>query len=73
MHCKLSLSVLDYFLFTFPGCLLYQMATLEPPFTGSNMLTLAKKIVEGEFIEIAGPDSADGSGYSNLVSETVHS
>ena len=31
------------------GCLLYQMATLSPPFPTSNMLALAKNIVEGRF------------------------
>lgn len=48
------------------GCLLYQMATLEPPFSGSNMLTLAKKIVEGDYERVDGK-----RGYSNLVDLTV--
>lgn len=30
------------------GCILYQMAMLRPPFSGSNPLTLAQKIVEGD-------------------------
>jgi len=48
------------------GCLLFQMATLEVPFNASNMLTLAKKIVEGSFERISSE-----RGYSNLVSITV--
>nr|XP_014349446.1 PREDICTED: serine/threonine-protein kinase Nek10 isoform X1 [Latimeria chalumnae] len=31
------------------GCLLYQMATLNPPFYSSNMLSLATKIVEAVY------------------------
>ncbi|XP_035261278.1 serine/threonine-protein kinase Nek10 isoform X2 [Anguilla anguilla] len=31
------------------GCILYQMATLHPPFYSSNMLSLATKIVEGVY------------------------
>ncbi|XP_038135505.1 serine/threonine-protein kinase Nek10 [Cyprinodon tularosa] len=31
------------------GCLLYQMATLQPPFYSSNMLSLANMIVEGAY------------------------
>eukprot|EP00049_Salpingoeca_infusionum_P002982 m.61885 g.61885 ORF g.61885 m.61885 type:complete len:1271 (-) comp11886_c1_seq1:380-4192(-) len=31
------------------GCLLYQMATLEPPFNTTNLLALAKRIVEGRY------------------------
>ena len=50
----------------FVGCLLFQMATLEVPFNASNMLTLAKKIVEGSFERISSE-----RGYSNLVSITV--
>jgi len=34
------------------GCILYQMATLEPPFYSGNMLTLAKKIVEAEYVTL---------------------
>jgi len=50
------------------GCLLYQMATLEPPFTSTNMLTLATKIVDANFEAIP-----DESGYSELVTQTVRS
>ncbi|KAM3614620.1 uncharacterized protein V6R79_017006 [Siganus canaliculatus] len=31
------------------GCVLYQMAALQPPFYSSNMLSLASKIVEAEY------------------------
>ncbi|KAK2909802.1 hypothetical protein Q8A73_007517 [Channa argus] len=31
------------------GCILYQMATLKPPFYSSNMLSLASKIVEAVY------------------------
>uniref|UniRef100_A0A8C8DIN5 Protein kinase domain-containing protein n=1 Tax=Oryzias sinensis TaxID=183150 RepID=A0A8C8DIN5_9TELE len=31
------------------GCILYQMATLKPPFYSSNILSLASKIVEAEY------------------------
>ncbi|XP_044063678.1 serine/threonine-protein kinase Nek10 isoform X2 [Siniperca chuatsi] len=31
------------------GCILYQMATLKPPFNSSNMLSLASKIVEAVY------------------------
>ncbi|XP_022621543.1 serine/threonine-protein kinase Nek10 [Seriola dumerili] len=31
------------------GCILYQMATLQPPFYSSNMLSLASKIVEAVY------------------------
>ncbi|KAM7421494.1 hypothetical protein PAMA_015573 [Pampus argenteus] len=31
------------------GCILYQMAALQPPFYSSNMLSLASKIVEGVY------------------------
>jgi serine/threonine protein kinase len=38
------------------GCLLYQMVTLTPPFAASNVLTLAKRIVAGEYPPL--PDTA---------------
>ncbi|XP_048580078.1 serine/threonine-protein kinase Nek10 isoform X2 [Nematostella vectensis] len=48
------------------GCILYQMATLQPPFYSSNMLALATKIVEASYAPIP-------SGlYSDKVAETVH-
>ncbi|XP_066935146.1 serine/threonine-protein kinase Nek10-like [Clytia hemisphaerica] len=47
------------------GCILYQMACLEPPFFSSNMLSLATKIVEGEYEEL--PDGL----YDPLVSTVI--
>lgn len=47
------------------GCILYQMATLQPPFYSSNMLALATKIVEAEYEPIP------SGQYSDKVSETV--
>nr|XP_015805285.2 serine/threonine-protein kinase Nek10 [Nothobranchius furzeri] len=35
------------------GCILYQMATLQPPFYSSNMLSLASKIVEAVYEPVA--------------------
>ncbi|KAJ8290649.1 hypothetical protein GJAV_G00015830 [Gymnothorax javanicus] len=35
------------------GCILYQMATLHPPFCSTNMLSLATKIVEGVYEPVA--------------------
>ena len=29
------------------GCILHQMAALEPPFNAQNVLALAKKVVDG--------------------------
>jgi NIMA (never in mitosis gene a)-related kinase len=34
------------------GCLVYEMATLQPPFTASNQLSLAMKINKGRFAQI---------------------
>jgi NIMA (never in mitosis gene a)-related kinase len=31
------------------GCLIYELAALQPPFRASNHLALAKKIEEGTF------------------------
>ncbi|XP_036365614.1 serine/threonine-protein kinase Nek10 isoform X3 [Octopus sinensis] len=31
------------------GCIVYEMCTLQPPFFSTNMLTLAKKIVEADY------------------------
>ena len=47
------------------GCILYQMAALEPPFFSNNMLTLVKKIVDGEYRAL--PEDV----YSKRLSETV--
>uniref|UniRef100_F6VL54 Protein kinase domain-containing protein n=1 Tax=Ciona intestinalis TaxID=7719 RepID=F6VL54_CIOIN len=48
------------------GCILYQMATLDPPFLTSNMLSLAKNICDGEF-----PPIPDDGTYTKLVNKTV--
>ena len=48
------------------GCILQQMATLDPPFNASNMLSLATKIVAAVYDPI--PESW---GYSSLVRNTV--
>ncbi|XP_078233443.1 serine/threonine-protein kinase Nek10 isoform X10 [Pogona vitticeps] len=47
------------------GCILYQMATLNPPFYSTNMLSLATKIVEAAYEPI--PHSA----YSEKVSAVI--
>lgn len=47
------------------GCILYQMATLNPPFYSSNMLSLATKIVEAAYEPI--PKGL----YSHKVHETI--
>ena len=48
------------------GCLLYQMAVLKPPFQSSNLLALAKKIVEVDYERV--PEKL---GYSQLLSDTL--
>ncbi|XP_061441953.1 serine/threonine-protein kinase Nek10 isoform X3 [Rhineura floridana] len=47
------------------GCVLYQMATLSPPFYSTNMLSLATKIVESAYEPV--PDGA----YSEKVSAII--
>ncbi|XP_075067368.1 serine/threonine-protein kinase Nek10 [Mixophyes fleayi] len=47
------------------GCILYQMATLNPPFHSTNMLSLATKIVEAVYVPV--PDGT----YSEKVSNTI--
>lgn len=47
------------------GCILYQMATLQPPFYSSNMLALATKIVEAKYEPIPPGE------YSDKLFETV--
>ncbi|KAM3872994.1 serine/threonine-protein kinase Nek10 [Diretmus argenteus] len=47
------------------GCILYQMATLQPPFYSSNMLSLASKIVEGVYEPVE-----DGT-FSERVTEMI--
>eukprot|EP00794_Sanderia_malayensis_P003149 gene3149-3618_t len=47
------------------GCVLYQMATLKPPFFSSNMLTLATKIVAADY------DPLPDDSYSRKVVEVI--
>ncbi|XP_041650215.1 serine/threonine-protein kinase Nek10 [Cheilinus undulatus] len=47
------------------GCLLYQMAALQPPFYSSNMLSLANKIVEAEYEPIK--DGAFSERVTNMI------
>ncbi|XP_054848080.1 serine/threonine-protein kinase Nek10 isoform X1 [Eublepharis macularius] len=47
------------------GCILYQMATLNPPFFSDNMLSLATKIVEATY------DPIPGGFYSEKVSAII--
>ncbi|KAK2489420.1 hypothetical protein MC885_017198, partial [Smutsia gigantea] len=47
------------------GCILYQMATLHPPFYSTNMLSLATKIVEAVY------DPVPEGIYSEKVTDTI--
>ncbi|XP_029419382.1 serine/threonine-protein kinase Nek10 isoform X3 [Nannospalax galili] len=47
------------------GCILYQMATLSPPFYSTNMLSLATKIVEAVYEPV--PEGV----YSEKVTNTI--
>jgi len=47
------------------GCLLYELATLSPPFSGSNQFVLAKKINSGKFEKIP-------SKYSHELSRIIN-
>jgi len=47
------------------GCIVYEVMTLSQPFNASNPLSIAKKIVDGEFVPIV-PDS-----YSPLLINVV--
>ncbi|XP_076465974.1 serine/threonine-protein kinase Nek10-like [Babylonia areolata] len=49
------------------GCILYQMAVLDPPFFSNNMLTLVKKIVAAEYAPIT------EDIYSKRLIDTVKS
>ncbi|XP_043920696.1 serine/threonine-protein kinase Nek10 [Protopterus annectens] len=48
------------------GCILYQMATLNPPFYSTSMLSLAKKIVEADY------DPVPEGIYSEKVTEIIN-
>ncbi|XP_045292316.1 serine/threonine-protein kinase Nek10 isoform X4 [Leopardus geoffroyi] len=47
------------------GCILYQMATLNPPFYSTNMLSLATKIVQAVYEPV--PEGT----YSDKVTDTI--
>ncbi|XP_030743522.1 serine/threonine-protein kinase Nek10 [Echinops telfairi] len=47
------------------GCILYQMATLNPPFYSTNMLSLATKIVEAVY------EPVQEGIYSEKVTDTI--
>ncbi|XP_028985437.1 serine/threonine-protein kinase Nek10 isoform X2 [Betta splendens] len=47
------------------GCILYQMATLQPPFFSSNMLSLASKIVEAVYEPI------EEGAFSHRVTDMI--
>ncbi|XP_017353722.1 serine/threonine-protein kinase Nek10 isoform X4 [Cebus imitator] len=47
------------------GCILYQMATLNPPFYSTNMLSLATKIVEAVYEPV--PEGI----YSEKITDTI--
>ncbi|KAK2845042.1 hypothetical protein Q5P01_011701 [Channa striata] len=47
------------------GCVLYQMATLQPPFYSSNMLSLASKIVEAVYEPI------EEGAFSQRVTDVI--
>uniref|UniRef100_A0A8C2WH82 Protein kinase domain-containing protein n=1 Tax=Cyclopterus lumpus TaxID=8103 RepID=A0A8C2WH82_CYCLU len=47
------------------GCILYQMAALQPPFNSSNMLTLASKIVEAVY------DPIEEGAFSERVKDMI--
>ncbi|XP_040900683.1 serine/threonine-protein kinase Nek10 isoform X1 [Toxotes jaculatrix] len=47
------------------GCILYQMATLQPPFYSSNMLSLASKIVEAIY------EPVEEGAFSERVTEMI--
>ncbi|XP_008297582.1 serine/threonine-protein kinase Nek10 [Stegastes partitus] len=47
------------------GCILYQMATLQPPFYSSNMLSLASKIVEAVY------EPVEEGSFSERVTDMI--
>ncbi|XP_060936435.1 serine/threonine-protein kinase Nek10, partial [Limanda limanda] len=47
------------------GCILYQMATLHPPFNSSNMLSLANKIVEADY------EPVEEGSFSERVTDMI--
>ncbi|XP_072009703.1 serine/threonine-protein kinase Nek10 isoform X2 [Engystomops pustulosus] len=53
------------------GCILYQMATLNPPFHSTNMLSLATKIVEAVYVPV--PDGLYSEKVSNIIKRCLTS
>ncbi|KAG8430251.1 hypothetical protein GDO86_018152, partial [Hymenochirus boettgeri] len=53
------------------GCILYQMATLNPPFHSTNMLTLATKIVEAVYAPI--PEDIYSDKVKNIIKRCLTS
>ncbi|KAM5280395.1 serine/threonine-protein kinase Nek10 isoform 5-T5 [Ctenodactylus gundi] len=51
------------------GCILYQMATLRPPFYSSNMLSLATKIVEAVYEPV--PEGVYSAKVTNAISRCL--
>ncbi|KAG7239753.1 hypothetical protein INR49_028407 [Caranx melampygus] len=47
------------------GCILYQMATLQPPFYSTNMLSLASKIVEAVY------EPVEAGAFSDRVTDMI--
>ena len=48
------------------GCLLYELASLKPPFRGSSMKAVSSKVTKGAYEDIP-------SQYSKLLSNTIYS
>lgn len=49
------------------GCIIYELMTLQQPFSGNNPLSIAKKIVDGEYEEIREEDGY----YSPMLIQIV--
>ena len=48
------------------GCVIYEMATLKPPFRAEDMDGLYKKVVKGQYSKI-------GNGFSEALSNVIKS
>lgn len=48
------------------GCVIYEMATLKPPFRAEDMDGLYKKVIKGQYSKI-------GNGYSEALSNVIKS
>ncbi|XP_068092287.1 serine/threonine-protein kinase Nek10 isoform X5 [Hyperolius riggenbachi] len=53
------------------GCILYQMAMLNPPFHSTNMLSLATKIVEAMYVPV--PEDMYSEKVSNIIKSCLTS